>query len=211
MLKFHTGTGCADWPTNKRYSWKFNTNESLCDIRPHDLIGKTAGYDSHNYEFYWTECSRCPQQWHIWIACHQETRSLAWHSDAGTSQGDCYRLQYKSRTMQASSKLSQRTLRRGTHPSRTTPVNRDCEEHEVYRSILKNIVMFFNIIILLLLLLPRINWFIVTLNIKNVTGVINVGTLKMRDMKMRETQKYGTPRVAYVLSLIHISEPTRPY
>ena len=28
-----------------------------------------------------------------------------------------------------------------------------------------------------------------------------VGTLKMRDMKMRETRWYGTPRVAYVCPL----------
>ena len=39
---------------------------------------------------------------------------------------------YKSRTMQASSKLSPRTLC-GKHPSRTAPVNRGREEHEVHR------------------------------------------------------------------------------
>ena len=40
---------------------------------------------------------------------------------------------YKSRTMQASSKLFPRTLWPGKHPSRIAPVNRGREEHEVHR------------------------------------------------------------------------------
>ena len=118
-----TGSGITSMPAVNKFSYRgcaprshghlsprFYELKSYCDgvfwdykVLPVDLTSKTAGYDSHNEEFYWKERHWCPQQRHIWMACHWETRRHAWHSDAGTSRGECCRLQYKSRTMQASS------------------------------------------------------------------------------------------------------------
>ena len=42
---------------------------------------------------------------------------------------------------------------------------------------------------------------LMTLHVFALHLLEDMGTLKMRDMKMRETRKYGTPRVAYVCPL----------